>query len=46
MALPARADADEFAKENVKTTKGDRGTAVFTVSRVSGAWGAGGGAEV
>jgi len=34
VALPARADADELLKENIKTTKALKGSAVFAVAKV------------
>lgn len=34
VALPARADADELQKENNKSTKGLKGSAVFSVAKI------------
>jgi len=39
VALPARADADELLKENVKVTKALKGSAVFSVAKVDPATG-------
>jgi photosystem II oxygen-evolving enhancer protein 1 len=34
VALPARADAEELLKENIKSTKALKGSAVFAVAKV------------
>ncbi|KXZ54374.1 hypothetical protein GPECTOR_5g453 [Gonium pectorale] len=39
VALPARADAEELLKENVKSTKALKGSAVFSVAKVDTATG-------
>ena len=39
MGLPGRADAEEFLKENVKSTKALKGSAVFSVAKVDPATG-------
>nr|Q9SBN6.1 RecName: Full=Oxygen-evolving enhancer protein 1, chloroplastic; Short=OEE1; Flags: Precursor [Volvox carteri]AAD55562.1 oxygen-evolving enhancer protein 1 precursor [Volvox carteri f. nagariensis] len=39
VALPARADAEELLKENVKSTKALKGSAVFSVAKVNTATG-------
>ncbi|GLC51899.1 hypothetical protein PLESTB_000560800 [Pleodorina starrii] len=39
VALPARADAEELLKENVKVTKALKGSAVFSVAKVNTATG-------
>lgn len=38
MALPARADSEEFLKENQKINKPRKGSAVLSVARVSVGW--------
>lgn len=35
MALPAKADAEELMKENIKSYKVLKGSAVFSVAKVS-----------
>lgn len=37
MALPAKADDEELAKENAKSAKALKGSAVFSVAKVRGA---------
>lgn len=39
VALPARADSEELLKENVKSTKALKGSAVFSVAKVNAATG-------
>uniref|UniRef100_A0A383VSL5 33kDa oxygen evolving protein of photosystem II n=1 Tax=Tetradesmus obliquus TaxID=3088 RepID=A0A383VSL5_TETOB len=39
VALPARADAEELAKENTKSAAGGKGSAVFSVAKVDAATG-------
>ncbi|KAF6263730.1 33kDa oxygen evolving protein of photosystem II [Scenedesmus sp. NREL 46B-D3] len=39
VALPARADAEELAKENTKSAAGSKGSAVFSVAKVDAATG-------
>jgi photosystem II oxygen-evolving enhancer protein 1 len=39
VALPARADAEELLKENVKSTKALKGSAVLAVAKVDAATG-------
>lgn len=39
VALPARADAEELLKENLKTTQALKGSAVFSVAKVDAATG-------
>jgi photosystem II oxygen-evolving enhancer protein 1 len=39
VALPARADAEELAKENIKSAASGKGSAVFSVAKVDAATG-------